>query len=388
MDLLSMVETNDNHSTLAESIFASRYSGQIIKILDPYLIGNESVIERDGMIIIQHFGIILKTLKSFGHLISKLEIEYDLLHNINVTEISNFINIYCADSLTDIKINSFHQDFFDVMTKPFENVQYFTIEGRYTDFNSNTLKFVELFPVIRRMHLNSIAFINKSCIIDHEFHHLEHFHVLVQKFNDPRNLMKKDVEQFLRKNTQIRSISLAFVNNAFVKIVSEILPNLESLMVSSFDEEGAPEDIFFQNVTNYTIPYYFVPMPQNVSFAKPYEFRTIAAIRNGYRVFPFVRSQPNLRELTFFSEAFTAVDLMLFTTAHLDIDEIYLPLIAVHDDAFNWFVEESDYMKKITFKPFYRDIEELAEKLHGQFDAKWIITTKANDHEVILERRN
>lgn len=274
------------------------------------------------------------------------------------------------------------------MTKPFKKVQHFSIAGRYTDFNSNTLEFVDLFPAIRHMHLNLIAFAKKSCIIDHEFRHLEYFHVLVQKFNDPRNLMKKDVEQFLRKNTQIQSISLAFVNNAFVKFVSEILPNLQSLMVSSFDEDGAPENILLQNVTNYTIPYYIAPMPQNISFAKPYEFRTIAAKRNAHRIFPFVKSQPNLRKLTFFAGAFTAIDLLKFSVAHLDIDEIYLPVIAVHDDNFVWFVDASDNMKKITFKAFYRDIEELAKKMRKRFQAKWIITTKAVEQEVIFERRN
>lgn len=84
-DLVLMAEVNETTSRLAQHTFTSKYSGQIIKILDPYLNGNESVIESNGMITIQHFGIILKTLKSFGHLIPRLEIEYSLLHDVNVT---------------------------------------------------------------------------------------------------------------------------------------------------------------------------------------------------------------------------------------------------------------------------------------------------------------
>lgn len=280
-NLTSFAETNLHFSLLAADVFRRKHSMKVVKIINPFMVGYGNIVDYGHTIYIQQFGTILRVLKYFGRSISHLVIEYNdendlIMDNSSINVLSKFINTYCSSSLIHLQIRNYHATFFDEMTMPFKGVKHLSLHGRFKQLASSTLTFSKLFPALQNLSLKYMHIKNTNCI-DQGFSSLTHLYVDIWHLHIPKHFNENDVERLLRKNQQIKSLKLSHSSRNFLKIVNEILPNLESLELDIYNPRRSNNDdepIVFEHVKNFTISRSDVSAPSNIFFPKLEEFHT------------------------------------------------------------------------------------------------------------------
>lgn len=388
-DLISLAQTNQHFSALSQYIFVRKHSKKNIRAVITEINATDRIINLSTLIILRSHESTVNILKTFGHLITgKLELLLSYAGDVNITEISYFLNSNCADTLKEIRIEIRHQDFFEVMTKPFKNLEILEMEGSTRDLGSSTLTFSELFPAIKHLNLKSLQINNKSCIDDH-FEHLEHLDIrtLNHSTTDFHEFNAEDVEKCLRKNPQIRSLVLHKAKRPILDISSRVLPHLDSLELSCFKNDVSDDqEIIFESVANLTIGTFSEKILRNITFRNLTEFHTYMDIGGAPAIIQFVEEKPLLKKL-YIHSFIHATDLQRLAVARLNIEEIYMEIMNSADDqelALN-FIRSNQHMRKIRVNNnVCNKIDE--EKLHHEFSDKWIITS--GQETILLTRRD
>lgn len=232
-DLFSIAKTSSEFLFLVQNVFRRKHSKKVIKIFDSYLRSNSSVSDNGEAIFIYNYNTILNVLKNFGHLISKLKTEY--IHGykigtVNMIEVSRLINLYCADTLVEFDITNLYNDFFEPMSKPFKMIEEVSVRGKFHRLGSLTLTFDELFPVMRHLSVKYVQIVDKSSS-DRQFLRLQHVDILISRLDDSTLVREIDVENMLRKNPQIRNLTLRHSSLKLLEAVNKYLPNLKQLQL-------------------------------------------------------------------------------------------------------------------------------------------------------------
>lgn len=230
-ELLSLSETNQYFSSLAQQLFRRKYSHKFVEIKSK----NGKFLDDESRIYLRDVGSAQQILKKFGQSIFKLKVNHDGSYDFNETEMksmSKLIDLYCTDTLTEIVIFDGHQTFFDQITKPFRNVESVEIYGTYKNLNGSGLSFVEIFPAMKSLFLSQTTFKQEALhqIVQH-FPHLVEFSVHFFDWNFGRNVEESDIERVLRMNPQIKRLKLHSPTEYILRVANEILPNLEFLRI-------------------------------------------------------------------------------------------------------------------------------------------------------------
>lgn len=134
-DLLSMAQTSRHFSVLSGEIFARKYSNNLFR-LSPARAPAQNIYHLTDSKIVKNYDTILEVLKTFGHLIKKIQLVLDFYPNENITELSTSINSNCANTLIEIDIESDYKDLFVGMTKPFGMLAVFSMKGSVKSLES------------------------------------------------------------------------------------------------------------------------------------------------------------------------------------------------------------------------------------------------------------
>lgn len=199
-------------------------------------IGNGSAIEHHD------FDVILDILKEFGHLISKLTLDYDSVDEHHRSLLNQQINKFCAKSLTDIELIQCNENDFSEFQEPFEKVE--SVQMNFGHLMNATSRFDRLFPSVRRLDLGGMHFVHPDFVE----HHFEHLELLAMESLEKGNL--RSVERRLQLNPQLKHVSLFRCNWNLLKIISETMPDLESLELNGFNDFSnyAGNDIHFEQL--------------------------------------------------------------------------------------------------------------------------------------------
>lgn len=390
LDLISVSETNPHFSSLAEDVFRRKNAKKLFKIIDPLFGSFQNLIETNKTIYIRQFSVILRLLKQFGHLISRLVIIYGTtsklaMNVVSINTISEAINLHCSKTLTHFEVFNYHNSFFDSMMKPFEKIEFLLIRGLFNNLGSDTLTFAELFPAMRQLILEYVEVQDTSCI-DQKFPHMEKFHIEISRYNNSNRFAENEVLKLLTKNPQIRSLKLSKSSRAFLITVNQILPKLESLeLVNYFPfNNESNKRIVFENVKNFSIEGSSESAPKNFEFKKLNEFHTenLPLLYNKW--VELVKKSPYLQKL--YVEKVDDENLLKLAKIDSNVTEVQFNLkLDVSDQAIVAFVTKFENTKKIHF---IRDkmpdtFDNVAEILKQQSGDKW--TIKETHISLLLE---
>lgn len=233
-ELCSLAETNQQYLELAQEIFARKHSKRMIaiseekNIVDICSIRNEEN-EIEDVLFVSDLDTIFKVLNYFGHLIKNLMVTSNsAFSSAQMKNVTNLINLRCADQLTQLQISSGHLAFFEKMTKPFKNVETLIIKGGFNSLASSTLKFDELFPAIRRLSIGYIYIGDQDSLVAH-LSNLEYMYVEGRQLNVPQFLKAVNLKKLLRKNRQISKLELSQTEQDILDDIRDILPDIDSL---------------------------------------------------------------------------------------------------------------------------------------------------------------
>lgn len=191
------------------------------------------------------FPVAQKMLRIFGHLISKLEFNYDRYNPAQARIIAKYINDYCSESLVEIKLYSFKESVLDLWNIPFTKVEnVYLIRGIFTskpfDLNST-------FPAMQRLELEWITITESKYLVKH-YPHLKYF-----KMAD-----SKTIERILSLNHQIQSVYVwSEYSFDFLRFICENSTNLSELILNGlpkgFTETTIQRNYSMPNIKKFTL---------------------------------------------------------------------------------------------------------------------------------------
>lgn len=186
--------------------------------------------------------IALKTLEHCGPIIRRLNFQSATFNKTETIKIANFINKFGSASLTHLNLNGIREYTLEQFSEPFSNVEELEFEifkiGTKSKYPLN-----QLFPKLRR--LNLYLFSNTSFdFIVCEFPHLEH--LLLSLHTNAELNRRGEIENIFRKNPHIRSLNVNYYEADFLVEISNLLPNLEHLILPSTYQFGSSPFSFEQ----------------------------------------------------------------------------------------------------------------------------------------------
>lgn len=399
--MVSIAETKEYFSLLAVDVFKQNYVRYSLQIQDPFrhaFVGdNDTRLNRNLVnykvvsgqkLVINHYRTILNVLKHFGHIVSKLHITYTSTYEeMDITEISKFVNVYCCETLTELYIDSFQMNFFENMPNPFKVLTKLSIKGEFQAFDGQ-LKIEELFPVVHDLTLLPI-FIPNGAAIHRRFSNLEILHVHIWQMKNSLRFTQDDVEALLRKNPQIRCVRFNYCTRPFLKTVNKILPNLVQLEIDNYrnvhGDDGLP--IVFEYVNYLALRGGAESVPRNLFFSRIEELYTDMFPRNCFKWIDFVQNCTTLKKLIVCGPFVTNEQLEHLAEHTLNLDEVHIQLNNdVNDATISEFVRTSGNIEKILFswQKKTNSFQLIAAMIGQNSECKWRITE--TPYEMLLEK--
>lgn len=248
---MELAKRDNSSYELAKNLFQRKNSEKefVIVRLDEAVYGNQIVNEFPTSVKILKYQFLLDVFNYFGHLITKLSQRSSTLDSVQSAEIMRLIHDRSRDSLIEFNMEVCDGTELDKIHAPFKNVQHFSIsDGRFDRFETKFLKFNEIFPELRRLRFgDGFTVIDQESIIKN-FKNLTEFYQ-----NFANNLSEESILGFLRLNPTIQSLLLRY-SEQFLKNVTEVLPNLTSLVILNLDPpQSAVDEIIFENVKELVI---------------------------------------------------------------------------------------------------------------------------------------
>lgn len=345
-ELLRVAEINDKMSDFAVYVYRVKYS-HYIAICDytPYseeleqllsgreisidtierIIGNRSYIHNKQYVRILHDHIhfedlhaMLTTFKYFGHEITKVEYRGTKRPWQNKL-IAVLINGYSSESLVDIVFGDEPNAFLNHIKNPLINIENVTFVYSEVKFVTPTVRFIELFPAVRRLDVNRMCASDME-YFDYHMPHLEHAYI------SGRDL---PVPGLIVKNPQIRGIESHSATPEFLQELNTLLPQLETLKLVTSDKMG--ETVRFENVTTFETTSSYINAPLMLHFPR------IQCVHIEGKELHFPRY-------------------LEFLNRHLNLSHLHLKLESLDSSEFQQLTENLKDIVELTLEcPYYRD---------------------------------
>lgn len=152
VDFVNIAHTNKQLKLAADLAFARKFGKKKFRFCVDSVYPNNLPEVGDEWVIVHDLQTSLRLLRCYGHLISKLELNYRKVLRPAPSKVFRYVNEFSCDSLTEITLHGIFKFAFEVaMKRPFPNVQQASFTGchlgpRMTHFNY-------WYPALRRLHL-------------------------------------------------------------------------------------------------------------------------------------------------------------------------------------------------------------------------------------------
>lgn len=207
-DLLSLADSNVYLKRAAECVFVQRYGMKKLWLykVRAYEYRNYSVYSK---LLVEDFKTSLQLLRSFGHLISHLEIgesedasELCEMHQIMYKYLFSYVNEYCSMHLTDISFVMIPKGAMEMLKKPFYRAKTVNLFGCH--FGEKMTSFETLFPNVLCLKLDFNEAADPSIIEEH-WQRMKHLEVNIDK----NNFKRENIEEVLCLNPQLRRLKIS-----------------------------------------------------------------------------------------------------------------------------------------------------------------------------------
>lgn len=228
--LLNVAVSNRRLQAIAGSVYRRKYCTKRV-FINPYSTYAESdELAPTVSLIITHSNLntCFQFLRCFGDSISKMNISYPpcikSVRSKHYAYVDQYINLYCADSLTSVRYEQRPAFRIETMKKPFSKVESLCIER--SNLDEQLPQFLDWFPNLRRLKLFANT-VNRR-YIEVSFPHLEHLSVeMSDNEMSAVNFSKKNLADFLRVNSQLKSVEILMDLRKPFKF-DELLPIIEN----------------------------------------------------------------------------------------------------------------------------------------------------------------
>lgn len=234
-ELLNAAATNSRITHFARNVFRRQYQNYSIEFRNFRFDREDGKIRIANSKVIQFYDykLALIFLRHFGDQIHKFAIYYEMYAEERHVRCNEFISKYASEAVTNLGLNYINDTLLSAFTSPFTNVEQLsgTMVNDLTGVNA--LSFNEMFPSVKRLKLLSFKFDFNYTFIDCHIPHLEH--LLMARYPGTWSNDMLQIKSLFRKNPQIRSLELIRFPLSFPKVISELLPNIETIIIDEFD---------------------------------------------------------------------------------------------------------------------------------------------------------
>lgn len=251
-DLLNIADTSKKFKQPADWVFRSKYGKRKIIFwrTNPSRC-NHPVWPTDN-IYIDNFSLCFKILRSFGHAISKLDVNYLKINGNKCAKIDYYVVKYCT-ALAEISFKHAGVNTLNCIVKPFEKIEKLIFEDSYVGGKLANLN--KWFPRLRALELKFYMRIENSKCLEKHFQHLESLTIDGQ-VSDIRG---SNLINTLCFNPQLRQLSISDkFDMKFLQYASKHLHFLEKLEIRKWTEQEfahSGEFIHLKNVQIVTIDF-------------------------------------------------------------------------------------------------------------------------------------
>lgn len=379
-DIVSMMDAIPSLSPGGKSIYLKRNKDYEVYIWDAEKAPRADYTRRTYplRITFRSYDVILNILKHFGGVMQQIYVDNRIIHSMDkALTISRHINQYTSESLIKLSLGIIKKDTFAQFTVPFKLVEElsFGVSSNKIDINIGSLPLNQQFPELRRLNMELWGNINYN-FIDLKFPHLEHLYLIIGKNAWNR---KDQFESLIRKNSEIRSFGVEYCPTDYIKVLEQILPNIENLTLSQLNTN---ESIHFEHVKNfhYIIPQvgYFPEAIKNLSLPSLESLK----LENSYDLehdtddrtwHTFFQKHKNITRLHYVNRKFTCDDLMdagLDFPNFANLTEMILECsYETNKEKFINFVKKHDKLVKFQLIHPYKNDE--TENIREQLKDEW-----------------
>lgn len=203
MSLFNVAVANECLRVAARKIHQQRFD-QKQTFISGHKYYTHTIVEHYNSIDVHGLRPCLQYLRCFGPSIRDLWILYGKWTKQQCEYIHQYINEYCADTLTSISFQDKSCDPIKQFAKPFVNIQ--EVCAFDVDLGNQLSSFPSWFPNVGTLKLHSIR-INKWCI-DVPFVHLKHLHLDITAQSDGNGLSVNQAARLVSSNSQLNGLHL------------------------------------------------------------------------------------------------------------------------------------------------------------------------------------
>lgn len=224
----------------------------------------DSKIEENGkQIIVDGDTSIVEIIKEFGDSIQNLKIRVN--HSASPTKVQEMYKLIeerCSDTLKKFHFGYLSYAFFPNISKPFKNVEFVKLDNDANNLDNNQYSFSGIFPVLRHFELGEEFTASNIDKVDLEFPFLEYFSVVICHYNVELEILIKSI---IRKNPQIKGITLGLFYSRIIEFIQDELPRLKSLEFIDPVGDDLSNQIHFEHVERFTFKTSF-PVKIKINF--------------------------------------------------------------------------------------------------------------------------
>lgn len=232
-DLLSLAELNTRFQELISRHYAIHKFRIHEKQIQLYATTNYQKTDfEEHSISVYNSTLIVRFLKSFGHLISCIQITQSPNDQNAAIFISGLVNKYCSESLIEMTLH-YGSNWNVFWHKPFKQLNKVLLQSLSLNCENNMKDLTEIFPSLK--HLAFVFHVKPSALECFEKKLLHLKYVTLPMYTGNSNNDIHLYKKFIETNSHIRNVSITSGDNfELLRLMSEKLPNLEILKFNTY----------------------------------------------------------------------------------------------------------------------------------------------------------
>lgn len=304
-DLVSVADTSKQMKDAAELTFRRKYGRNLFVF---YMRTYYYVLQSSARAIfldVRDSKLCFSVLRCFGHLISKLMLDYYFTSPLFCSRLDFYVNKYAIDYVTELKIYGCEKALINLPQKSFLNIE--KISLILCDLNESSTRLKYLFPNLRSLEfacdfLVATKIDDQSCIATN-FPKLEHLSVHVTNDSEIPGFEEEMIFNALKANPQIRSLCVHSLDydlpTEFFRKISEICGCLETLEINGNLAE-LDDMVHFKDVKTFSmfpIGCNLKSIPFTFNALETFNWKVPSLIEEF--IFSFIRNNPTMRKFSY-----------------------------------------------------------------------------------------
>lgn len=366
-ELLNIAQTNQYFADIATDMYRRKYSSRTISIRSPEfnsMFDEIHIASNFNYIIVSNLEIAAKMLSVFGSVISKVTLKCTDVPTIDVEKITKAINDHGAKPIIQLELDDCTDGIWNNLRTPFKNVKSLTFNG---NVKTGKARLNKLFPNMRELFLKDVEIYDRSAF-HHTFPYLENLLILLWEIE---GFTGDDAEKMIKKNPQLKSLSL---ENGSVELLACAKDNLRSLenleIVENFQDFSSEEDIVFASVKRVSLRFSPEQVPERIIFPQLNELNLRVSPELNDAWVDYIKRHGNLTKLNVDSLISGTHIAALADATHLT-EVFFICSPTVNSDTIIHFIESNSKVNKINLKIVERILK---DELKPRIEHEWKVT--------------